>query len=307
MIFSFVFLFTKVNASTCPYGIENDPYPWQCTIYVDKDADGFCDHGQEWGFVPVEELVETPVIVNNVHLEWNHECKWEHPPVISFVRHIHLWMLFAIIALLIIFQFISKKFEFNKLKIVDILSYIVFPVAALFWVYYAMYMQLDLWFLFDAWISIWYLCLWLFFIIMFVKPISVLIEWPKNVLRNFSIFVMQFRRPLWILVFWLAFAHTLVYVLYVIANNIVISEFFIPWALIAWIIWIVALLIGFLTSNDFSIRLLKKHWKPIQMLAYPALLWSIVHIIFIAPDRGYALLWLFVVYCVLKVLEIRNK
>jgi len=33
-------------ATTCPYGMVNDPYPGQCPRYVDVGGDGFCDFSQ---------------------------------------------------------------------------------------------------------------------------------------------------------------------------------------------------------------------------------------------------------------------
>ena len=32
-----------VEETNCPLGIENDPFPGLCTLYVDEDKDGFCD------------------------------------------------------------------------------------------------------------------------------------------------------------------------------------------------------------------------------------------------------------------------
>ena len=33
-------------ATTCPYGIVNDPFPGQCSRYIDLDGDGMCDLSQ---------------------------------------------------------------------------------------------------------------------------------------------------------------------------------------------------------------------------------------------------------------------
>jgi hypothetical protein len=41
-------------ASSCPYGLVNDPYPGQCPRYVDGDGDGICDLSQ-----PVTTSTET--------------------------------------------------------------------------------------------------------------------------------------------------------------------------------------------------------------------------------------------------------
>lgn len=31
----------------CPYGTENDPYPGDCALYTDENADNYCDYSQE--------------------------------------------------------------------------------------------------------------------------------------------------------------------------------------------------------------------------------------------------------------------
>jgi hypothetical protein len=33
------------SAHDCPRGIENDPVPGMCYLYVDNNSDGYCDHG----------------------------------------------------------------------------------------------------------------------------------------------------------------------------------------------------------------------------------------------------------------------
>lgn len=30
----------------CPHGLENDPYPGNCGLYVDEDANDICDHSE---------------------------------------------------------------------------------------------------------------------------------------------------------------------------------------------------------------------------------------------------------------------
>ena len=38
-----LFFSLTVIADTCPFGIYDDPYPGQCSRYVDNDGDGICD------------------------------------------------------------------------------------------------------------------------------------------------------------------------------------------------------------------------------------------------------------------------
>ncbi|MDD1677512.1 MAG: hypothetical protein LUQ40_07240, partial [Methanomicrobiales archaeon] len=40
-------------AITCPFGLVNDPYPGQCSRYVDANGNGFCDLSQSIQPTPV--------------------------------------------------------------------------------------------------------------------------------------------------------------------------------------------------------------------------------------------------------------
>ena len=34
------------NTPSCPRGIEHDPYPGVCPLYIDKNSNGECDYGE---------------------------------------------------------------------------------------------------------------------------------------------------------------------------------------------------------------------------------------------------------------------
>lgn len=45
----FLVLISSTNAlawDDCPKGLVNDPYPGECSKYIDTDNDGICDHSQ---------------------------------------------------------------------------------------------------------------------------------------------------------------------------------------------------------------------------------------------------------------------
>lgn len=47
IFFTISVLFLLVNSqNSCPYGIENDPYPGQCGRYTDDNGDSICDYSQ---------------------------------------------------------------------------------------------------------------------------------------------------------------------------------------------------------------------------------------------------------------------
>ena len=52
VIFLLIILFTSFGASEayawddCPKGLVNDPYPGECSRYIDTDENGICDHSE---------------------------------------------------------------------------------------------------------------------------------------------------------------------------------------------------------------------------------------------------------------------
>lgn len=47
----------------CPHGEVNDPYPGDCSKYIDTDNDGICDHSQP---APEDRLASTPIPTETV-------------------------------------------------------------------------------------------------------------------------------------------------------------------------------------------------------------------------------------------------
>ena len=73
--------------------------------------------------------------------------------------------------------------------------------------------------------------------------------------------------------------------------------------LLVWtgVIGLIALFVGFVTSNMFSMKKLKRRWKPIQQIAYLAFLGACIHLFFFSHSRRYIVL--FVVFVIIKLLE----
>jgi DMSO/TMAO reductase YedYZ heme-binding membrane subunit len=77
----------------------------------------------------------------------------------------------------------------------------------------------------------------------------------------------------------------LVYLLVWFKKDQPFFEFFNLFAFLFGLISIVALFVGFLTSNKYFMRLLGSNWKKIQMIAYPALLAATIHVYLINETR----------------------
>lgn len=182
-----------------------------------------------------------------------------------------------------------KHFE----KALELLSFYLLPaglfVSALLWPKNShFYLQLGE----VAWILV--------LLVLFIKPIAVLT-------RNKTAFrLCMLRRELGVASFWLFIFHAagLIYNF----NLTVLPDYFILNSARFWgtTSGIGMLLLG-LTSNNFSMKLLKEHWKDLQYLAYPTLFLAGAHK-YMAEDKT---LWpailIFCVFIALKCIEWQEK
>lgn len=64
----------------CPFGLEDDPYPGECSRYIDTNDDGICDHSQS---EPTEESTETETTEEEAVTEDSSEEVEEHEELYS--------------------------------------------------------------------------------------------------------------------------------------------------------------------------------------------------------------------------------
>lgn len=133
-------------------------------------------------------------------------------------------------------------------------------------------------------------------ILIYAKEIIV------NVVYSISGFCLKHRRLLWILTFWFIFLHLILLLIewndiwiWIFSN---ISETFI-WI---WYIWISSLFIWFLTSNNFSMRLLGKYRKTIQQISYLAFFAGALHA-YLVEWEILGAIFLIICYLILKFFE----
>lgn len=123
-----------------------------------------------------------------------------------------------------------------------------------------------------------------------------------NLIYSISGLFLKYRRLLWILTFRFIFLHLTL--LLIIWNNMwigIFSNISETFVLIGYI-WIVSLFVWFLTSNNFSMKVLWKYWKTIQQIAYVALLAGALH----SSMREWEIwnaLAIIVIFWILKVFE----
>ncbi len=94
--------------------------------------------------------------------------------------------------------------------------------------------------------------------------------------------LLPFRRAFWVLSFLLAFAHAYIYFK---------AEYDYNWSIfwpkqfeyadvVTWMIALLIIIVLWITSNDFSVRILKTFWKKIQVFAYPLFVLVSIHVAF---------------------------
>jgi DMSO/TMAO reductase YedYZ heme-binding membrane subunit len=116
---------------------------------------------------------------------------------------------------------------------------------------------------------------------------------------------MRWRKQLGILCFWFIFLH---WILLEIANfQANMPSLILHPNLFIWmgVIGLIALFIGYITSNIFSIKLLKGNWKLVQQIAYLAFIGAGIHIFLLKQD--WSILILLLIYSVLKFFEWKKK
>lgn len=136
-------------------------------------------------------------------------------------------------------------------------------------------------------------------ILIFIKELVV------NLVFSLSGFFLKYRRLLGILTFWCIFIH--LSLLLISRNSLWIGLFSNIWETFIWMgyVGIGALFIGFITSNNFSMKLLWRYRKTIQQIAYIALFAGSLHSTLQEWERWWSVA-LILIYIVLKIFEWKN-
>jgi DMSO/TMAO reductase YedYZ heme-binding membrane subunit len=132
-------------------------------------------------------------------------------------------------------------------------------------------------------------------------------KWMRKMLLSVIYFVaalgMKYRRLLGITTFLILFAHGWINVGRRLHDGYTLAaQLNVFWILTGYIS-LAALLIGYITSNNFSIRLFKRYRKPIQNLAYLALIFWILHVAFLNFWEYFGYIILLLLYILFKLIE----
>lgn len=190
--------------------------------------------------------------------------------------------------------FINGKLPFNR-KYISWLSFYILPVLML------AYGLIEGW---DGYAELgekgWLVLL----IVMFMSPIRVLFS-KVGLLR----LACSFRKEASVLCFWMLLYHSLglMYLkdLFVWSNFVEILDVnsAIFWGLISF----VGIFLLGITSNNYSMVLLKKWWRRLHLLAYPTFIAGGLHIALLKPEKRLQLIIVLTVYLLLKAIVVVKK
>ncbi|HCB51701.1 TPA: hypothetical protein DEP21_03965 [Patescibacteria group bacterium] len=114
-----------------------------------------------------------------------------------------------------------------------------------------------------------------------------------NCLYSISAYLMRFRRQLGVATFWSLFTHFLLWQIFRVRQGL--GMFFD--IQLAGTIGLIAIAIGALTSNNYSMKKLQANRKKVQMVAYVAFFFGAIH-----TGNVFRL----IVYAILKYIELRD-
>ena len=135
---------------------------------------------------------------------------------------------------------------------------------------------------------------WLLMATLAVTPLRLIFR-----KQDWAIWLMRRRRDIGVASFAYALGHTLAYLVRKGSPEFVFAEFSSPYILAGWIAFALFLPLA-ITSNDISVRRLKRSWKRLHRLVYPAAILTFLHWVWSAFDPTTA--WIHV--GILAVVEI---
>lgn len=122
---------------------------------------------------------------------------------------------------------------------------------------------------------------------------------------RFTNWLIKSRRYFGVAAFFYALLHTIFYIIDEGSLREILSEFTEFEILTGWLAFAIFIPLA-ITSNDYSIRKLRKLWKPVQRFVYAAAVFTLLHWIFVDEKIGSALVH-FVPLAALEAYRIRKS
>ncbi len=195
-------------------------------------------------------------------------------------------------------QIIFEGNIFISQKTIRILCQIIVPLI-LFIIAFFTYYTNDTSGLYEFSAELGHIGLYLFIFVLYISPLRIILPEFKILAK-----LLVYRRQFGIATFYVLAFHGigLIISLNIFSQLPTILKNFtntLTWGIIALII----LFFPYITSNNISIKLLKKNWKQIQKLVYLAFVATIIHTFLI---EEYLSAILFIVYIILKILAAKK-
>jgi methionine sulfoxide reductase heme-binding subunit len=119
---------------------------------------------------------------------------------------------------------------------------------------------------------------WLLMATMAVTPLRLMFR-----SRRWTSWLMRRRRDLGVASFVYAAGHTLIYLIRKASPDLILAELSTPYIFVGWIALALFLPLA-ITSNDVSVRRLRRSWKKLHRLVYPAAILTFLHWVWSAFD-----------------------
>jgi len=150
----------------------------------------------------------------------------------------------------------------------------------------------------DLFVAFWNISLYLLIFIVFIKPIWVVFD---------IMFIKKFlylRKQLWVMTFYFALFHSIWFM--VVRNLFDINSYvWVDSFLFWWLVGFIGMFILAITSNNFSVRLLKRNWKRLHYLTYPVLFAVLLHVALFKNEFTLFFIIL-MLFLVLKIFEYKK-
>lgn len=178
----------------------------------------------------------------------------------------------------------------NLKKFLDIICYLFLPISLVLLSFILPYKETFNYFGWGATI--------LLLFILFIKPMGMIfnITWMRR--------WVGYRRQLGVAIFWLTLFHSVMLIYELEFFDVV---YYLGWDnyLFYGMIATVGIVILGITSNTWSVRMLKRNWKKLQYITYPVFALTLIHIGIFRGMLEIAIS-VIVVYFVLKIMEFRG-
>lgn len=119
---------------------------------------------------------------------------------------------------------------------------------------------------------------WLLMATMAVTPLRLMFR-----SRRWTSWLMRRRRDLGVASFAYAAGHTLIYLIRKASPDLILAELSTPYIFVGWIALALFLPLA-ITSNDVSVRRMRRSWKKLHRLVYPAAILTFLHWVWSAFD-----------------------